>query len=501
MPFFAPAQFLIERDDARCIRCLVCVHECSFEVHVHDPERDEVWSRDERCVGCHRCETICPTGALAVRLNPMDLRPNANWRPEHVRDLQKQAETGGVLLTGAGNDKPFRVYWDHLLLNASQLTNPSIDPLREPMELRTILGRKPNQLEFDDRQGDLVTEIGPQVTLETPIVFSAMSYGAISYNAHVALIQAAKEFGTLYNTGEGGWPVEFRRYGPHTIAQCASGRFGIDLDYLESAAVIEIKIGQGAKPGIGGHLPGEKVTPAVAATRMIPTGTDALSPAPQHDIYSIEDLAMLIYALKEATGYTKPICVKISAVHNAPAIASGAVRAGADMVAIDGFRGGTGAAPKVIRDNVGIPIELALAAVHDRLVKEGIRNRASILAAGGIRSSADVVKAIALGADAVYIGTAALVAMGCTLCQMCYTGKCNWGIAVTDPWLTKRLNPEIATRRLLNLLRGWSLEIKEMLGGMGINALESLRGNRLQLRGVGLEDWELKVLGVRGAGQ
>ncbi|MHB8757401.1 MAG: glutamate synthase-related protein, partial [Bacillota bacterium] len=168
--------------------------------------------------------------------------------------------------------------------------------------------------------------------------------------------------------------------------------------------------------------------------------------------------------------------------------------------ALDGLRGGTGAAPKVIRDNVGIPIELALAAVHDRLVKEGIRNHASILAAGGIRSSADVVKAIALGADAVYIGTAALVAMGCTLCQMCYTGKCNWGIAVTDPWLTKRLNPDLATRHLVNLLRAWSLEIKEMLGGMGINAIESLRGNRLQLRGVGLEEWELEVLGVRGAG-
>ncbi|MHB0884734.1 MAG: glutamate synthase-related protein [Bacillota bacterium] len=500
MPFFAPAQFTVDRDDARCIRCKVCVNQCSFEVHAYEAETDEVRSRDERCVGCHRCEALCPTRALAVRFNPMEIRPNANWRPDHVRDLQRQADTGGVLLTGAGNDKPFRVYWDHLLLNASQVTNPSIDPLREPMELRTILGRKPDRLDFDDLEGELTTELGPQLVVETPIVFSGMSYGAISYNAHLALNQAAQEFGTLYNTGEGGWPTEFRRFGNRTIVQCASGRFGIDLDYLESAAAVEIKIGQGAKPGIGGHLPAEKVTAPVARTRMIPAGTDALSPAPQHDIYSIEDLAMLIGALKEATGYAKPVCVKISAVHNAAAIASGAVRAGADIIAIDGLRGGTGAAPKVIRDNVGIPIELALAAVHDRLVKEGIRNHASILAAGGIRSSADVVKAIALGADAVYIGTAALVAMGCTLCQMCYTGKCNWGIAVTDPWLTKRLNPDLATRHLVNLLRAWSLEIKEMLGGMGINAIESLRGNRLQLRGVGLEEWELEVLGVRGAG-
>src|SRR3989304_1990606 len=171
----------------------------------------------------------------------------------------------------------------------------------------------------------------------------------------------------------------------------------------EVARILEIKIGQGAKPGIGGHLPGEKVSVDVAATRMIPAGTDALSPAPQHDIYSIEDLSQLIYALKETTHYEKPICVKIAAVHNSAAIASGMVRAGADIIALDGLRGSTGAAPKVIRDNVGIPIELAIAAVDPRLRQEGIRNQASILAAGGFRTTGDVLKAIALGADAVYI--------------------------------------------------------------------------------------------------
>ena len=233
---------------------------------------------------------------------------------------------------------------------------------------------------------------------------------------------------------------------------------------------------------------------------MIPEGTDALSPAPHHDIYSIEDLSQLIYALKEATNYTKPVIVKIAAVHNAAAIASGIVRAGADVIAMDGFRGSTGAAPKVIRDNVGIPIELALASVDTRLRAEGIRNRVSLLAGGGFRNSGDVVKAIALGADAVYIATAALVAIGCTVCQRCYTGNCPWGIATTDPYLTKRVNPDIAVQRLVNLLRGWSLEIKEMLGGMGINALESLRGNRHHLRGVGLTTEELDILGVRPAG-
>jgi len=332
-------------------------------------------------------------------------------------------------------------------------------------------------------------------------MFSAMSYGSISYEAFTSLARAAKEFGTMFNTGEGGLPADLYDYADHAVVQVASGRFGVHTDYLNAGRIVEIKIGQGAKPGIGGHLPGEKITTPVAATRMIPEGTDALSPAPHHDIYSIEDLKQLIFTLKEATRYQKPVSVKISAVHNVAAIASGIARAGADIIAIDGFRGGTGAAPTMIRDHVGIPIELAIAAVDQRLRDECIRNQVSLVAAGGFRSSADVVKAIALGADAVYIATAALIALGCHLCQKCYTGKCSWGIATQDPYRSRRLNPEIGAERLYNLLRGWSHEIKEMLGGMGINSIESLRGNRLHLRGVGLNEVELGLLGVKHAGE
>jgi len=383
-----------------------------------------------------------------------------------------------------GDDKGQRIYWDHLVLNASQVTNPSIDPLREPMELITYLGRKPDQVALNQVQGEpgsfnLKTELAPQVKLEVPVMFAAMSYGAVSLNVHESLARAATEMGTLWNTGEGGLHPKLYRYGNNTIVQVASGRFGVHPEYLDVAKIIEIKIGQGAKPGIGGHLPGEKVSAEVSLTRMIPQGTDALSPAPQHDIYSIEDLAQLIYALKEATNYTKPISVKIAAVHNSAAIASGMVRAGADIIVLDGLRGATGAAPKIIRDNVGIPVEMALASVDSRLRQEGIRNQASIVVSGGIRNSGDVAKAIALGADAVYIGTAALVALGCTVCQQCHTGKCAWGICTTDLRLTKRVNPEIGARRLANLLRGWSIEIKDILGGLGVNAVESLRGNRL----------------------
>ena len=492
-------EFIIERNDARCIRCQVCVRQCANLAHIYDQEEDRVLADDSKCVNCHRCVTLCPTRAITIRKNPLEFKENASWTATAIREIYKQAETGGILLTGMGNDKPYPIYWDRMLINASQVTNPSIDPLREPMELKTFLGRKPEMLKVEN--GKLKEKLPPQLELEVPIMFSAMSFGSISFNACQALAMAASELGIMYNTGEGGLHKNLRKYGKNTIVQVASGRFGVDPEYLNAGAAIEIKIGQGAKPGIGGHLPGEKVTAQISQTRMIPLGSDAISPAPHHDIYSIEDLRQLIFSLKEATDYRKPVAVKIAAVHNVAAICSGIARAGADIIVIDGFRGGTGAAPLRIRDNVGIPIEFALAAVDTRLRQEGIRNQVSLVCAGGIRNSSDVIKAIALGADAVYIGQAALIAMGCHMCQKCYTGKCNWGIATQDPNLIKRLNPEIAARRLVNLIKAWAHEMKEMLGGMGINAIESLRGNRFMLRGIGLTSRELDILGIKAAGE
>ena len=405
-----------------------------------------------------------------------------------------------MLLSSMGNPKEFPVYWDKILLNASQVTNPPIDPLREPMETKVFLGRKPEKIERD-ASGNIICDLPPQLELSMPVMFSAMSYGSISYNAHASLARAARELGIYYNTGEGGLHEDFYVYGDRTVVQVASGRFGVHKDYLEAGAAIEIKMGQGAKPGIGGHLPGAKIVGDVSRTRMVPEGSDAISPAPHHDIYSIEDLRQLVYSLKEATQYRKPIIVKVAAVHNIAAIASGIARSGADIIAIDGFRGGTGAAPTRIRDNVGIPIELALAAVDQRLRDEGIRNRVSLVVGGSIRSAADVVKAVALGADACYIATAALLALGCHLCRSCQGGKCNWGIATQRPDLVKRLNPDIGSQRLVNLMTAWQHEIKELMGGMGINSIEALCGNRLMLRGVGLTEKELEILGIAHAGE
>lgn len=457
-------------------------------------------SDSQQCVDCQRCVCICPTGALKIVDNPNKFRNNSNWSQQIMTEVYKQAETGGVLLSAMGNPKEYPVYWDKILLNASQVTNPPIDPLREPMETKVFLGKKPKNVSFNE-DGSVKTETTPTLELSTPIMFSAMSYGSISRNAHESLARAATELGIFYNTGEGGLHKDFYQYGPNTIVQVASGRFGVFKDYLETGAAIEIKMGQGAKPGIGGHLPGAKILEDVSRTRMIPMGTDAISPAPLHDIYSIEDLRQLVLSLKEATEYKKPVIVKIAAVHNVAAIASGIARSGADIIAIDGYRGGTGAAPTRIRDNVGIPIELALASVDQRLRDEGIRNEVSVVVAGSIRSSSDVVKAIALGADACYIGTAALLALGCHLCRSCQTGKCNWGIATQRPDLVKRLNPNIGYQRLVNLVHAWDHEIKEMMGGMGINSVEALKGNRLMLRGIGLNEKELEILGIQHAGQ
>lgn len=493
-------EYEVVRDTDKCIACRVCERQCSNGVHRYDADLGKMIADSDRCVNCHRCVCLCPTHALKIKKSEDTYRINANWDGQTMNEIYRQANSGGVLLSSMGNPKPYPIYWDKMLINASQVTNPSIDPLREPMETVVYLGKHTVDIERD-ANGKIKNNLPPQLRLSMPIMFSAMSYGSISYNAHASLARAAEELGIYYNTGEGGLHRDFYRYGKNTIVQVASGRFGVHKDYLDAAAAIEIKMGQGAKPGIGGHLPGEKISVEVSATRMIPQGVDAISPAPHHDIYSIEDLRQLIYTLKEATAYQKPVIVKIAAVHNVAAIASGVARSGADIIAIDGFRGGTGAAPTRIRDNVGIPIELALAQVDERLRQESIRDNVSVVVAGSVRSSADVVKAICLGADAVYIGTAALLALGCHLCRSCHTGKCNWGIATQDKELVKRLNPDIGAKRLVNLMHAWNHEIQEMMGGMGINSIESMRGNRLMLRGIGLTEKELEVLGIHHAGE
>lgn len=484
-------------DMTLCDGCGDCAVQCTFnEIRMEPRGEKKVPNAGGRaCGACHRCEVMCPRGAIYIQERPLALRPHGIWSQSAMTRVHLQSASGAVALTGFGADTNVSTYWDRLLFNACQVTNPSIDPQREPMETTTYLGRKPESLR--EAEGYKSSQL---IRLNLPLVFAPMSYGSINLRLQKAMAMTAKKKGMLWYSGEGGLHEDLYDYADWAVLQVASGRFGVNPAYLSKARAYQIKIGQGAKPGIGGHLPGEKVLEGISKTRMIPMGSDAISPAPQHDIYSIEDLRLLIYAIKEASGY-KPVCVKIAAVHNVAAIATGIVHAGADMVYLDGYRGGTGATPTVVRDNVGFPAELALAAVDQRLREEGIRHKASMMVAGGFRNSADVMKAIALGADAVAIGSASLVSCGCHGCQRCQSGKCPWGLTTNDPAIGERLDLDWAVERLSNLVDGWHHEMKEIMGLNGIYDIGSFRGNRLVLRGVGISDKELEILGVRHAGE
>ena len=496
-----PSRFKVDIDRERCKICKRCTVNCTYDALSFNGER--IVSDNDLCVACQRCSTECPQEAITIRENDMAYPPHSAYDARIRRIGWEQAGTGGVMLTSCGNDLPYRSIFDDMVLDAAQVTNPAIDPLREPIETRCFLGAKPAKLDFTevDDKITLETELPPNIMLSTPIMVGHMSLGSISYNAQIALFKAALEVGTLVGTGEGGLHPDFYKYGKVINSEVASGRFGINPPYLKKVAALEIKIGQGAKPGHGGHLPGEKTSQLIAETRMIPKGSDALSPYPHHDIYSIEDLQQLIYALKEASRYRVPVGVKIAAVHNSAAIASGMVRAGADFITLDGFRGGTGATPRIIRDHAGIPIELAIATVDQRLREEGIRHKTTLCAGGSIRYSADLVKALALGADVAMVCTPILIAMGCRVCQQCHRGLCSWGIATQNPSYTQRLNIDVTAKRIANLFHAWNEELREICGAMGIDSVESFVGNRDRLRYVGPNPRIADILGVKHAGE
>ena len=219
-------EFEILRDDRKCICCRICEQQCANEVHIYDSQNHSIQCNDSKCVNCQRCVSLCPTKALKIIPNRNTLRDNLNWTGNIIKEIYKQANSGGVLLSSMGNPSSLPVYWDHILLNASQVTNPSIDPLREPMETKIYLGKKP-QTVARTPDGKFSYNLPPQLELSIPVLFSGMSYGSISYNAHKALAEAASALGIFYNTGEGGLHEDFYRYGENTIVQVASGRFGV----------------------------------------------------------------------------------------------------------------------------------------------------------------------------------------------------------------------------------------------------------------------------------
>ncbi|AWR94864.1 FMN-binding glutamate synthase family protein [Acidianus brierleyi] len=332
------------------------------------------------------------------------------------------------------------------------------------------------------------------IDMAAPLYLGDMSYGALSGNPNIVIAEAADLTQTLAGTGEGGLHPEVAKH-KRIFVQWASARFGVDIDVLNAGLGVVIKIGQGAKPGIGGHLPGSKVTEAISKTRRIPIGMDAISPAPHHDIYSIEDLGQRIEALKEATG--KPVFVKVAATNYVPYIVSGIARMGAAGVIIDGHGAGTGATPTIIRDNLGIPIELAVASADSVLKEEGMRDNFTIIAAGRIADATDAAKLIALGADIVSVGTGALIAMGCVMVHKCHIGSCP--TALTNKIDGSRfLDMEFGTKSLINFINGFKMELGSIVENLGLNSIRELRSRRDLLYGYGLSRDVLDILKIRG---
>ena len=307
----------------------------------------------------------------------------------------------------------------------------------------------------------------------------AMSYGSISKEAHETMAIAMNQLHGKSNSGEGGEEDERYEIGPDGLNRCsaikqvASGRFGVTSKYLVSAKEIQIKMAQGAKPGEGGHLPGKKVYPWIAKTRMSTPGVALISPPPHHDIYSIEDLAELIYDLKNANKDAR-ISVKLVSEAGVGTIASGVAKAGAQVILISGYDGGTGAAPKSSIHNAGLPWELGLAEAHQTLIMNGLRNKVVIETDGKLMSGRDVAIACALGAEEFGFATAPLVTMGCVMMRVCNLDTCPVGVATQNPELRKRFSgkPEY----VVNFMRFVAEELREYMASLGCKTVDELCG-------------------------
>jgi len=376
-----------------------------------------------------------------------------------VLDVKQRAEKGEPVISSGRSDKLGKISFDDLVFVPAQLAKRAVDYFKEKVSSEIILGKKSKH----------------PLKLKTPILIAAMSFGALSKEAKIALAKASTLAGTATNTGEGGMLPEERKEAKILIAQYSTGRFGVDEDYIKSADAIEIKIGQGAKPGQGGLLPADKVTREVAKIRGVPLGQDVHSPACHPDIKGIKDLKKKIEWLRKING-GKPIIIKLGAGDIERDVKL-AVKAGPDIIAIDGLSGGTGAAPEIMLNDFGIPILAAI--VRARRILDKLGAKQELIVGGGISKGADVAKALALGADGVFMGMPMLVAMGCIYCKKCYTGKCPVGITTQDPELRKKL-PNNAPERVAKFISACTEEVKMAAAACGHDDVRKLNKNDLR---------------------
>jgi glutamate synthase domain-containing protein 2 len=316
----------------------------------------------------------------------------------------------------------------------------------------------------------------PLVTIPVPMYLGGMSFGSVSIVSMLSRVRAATALGTLCCTGEGGYPDELKDYDDHIITQVATGLFGVREETIKRVPVVEFKYAQGAKPGLGGHLLGDKVTPRVAAMREAVPGSALFSPFPFHSVYSVEDHKKHVDWIKEINPRAL-VSVKVSTPTDVDMVAVGSYYAGAHIIQLDGSYGGTGAAPDIAKKNIAMPVEYAVPKVHKFLTAEGIRDKVTIVASGGVRTAYDLAKIIALGADAVCLGTADLVALECLRCHHCESGRgCARGIATTDDELTGLMNVEWGTQRIINLYLAWRAQLVAILQRFGMRSVRELVG-------------------------
>jgi glutamate synthase domain-containing protein 2 len=394
--------------------------------------------------------------------------------PWVIDDIHAKAELGRYRIRGFSTFQKV-THFDDLTFLSTGLTRFPLEGYKERCNTRTELGAR-------HAENPLV--------IETPTYISGMSYGALSANAKVALGKAASMAGTASCTGDGGMLQAERDASDKLIYQVLPSRYGFDPNHLVQAQAVEIVVGQGAKPGTGGMLMGVKVLDEIAEMRDLPTGIDQRSPARHPDWLGPDDLAMKIDQLRDATDHKVPIHVKLGACRVGDDVKL-AAKAGADAIVIDSMVAGTGASAEVLLDHSGIPTVPAIVMAREALRELGLYGKVSLIVSGGIRSGADAAKALALGADAVAIGLAALIALNCNkeipgtdferevgvpagYCNHCHTGKCPVGITTQDPELTRRLDPDEGAERVANFLNSMTMEMALLTRSLGKGDVHSL---------------------------